>query len=212
MGITYNKEYKPKDRRVVTRGPRDIQARRISNTDSSGLVNELRAQVERLQKQLLEKPTSGYTPEQVDAEILKAIKIETLELNKKHNDEKSALLLEVEKYKYEIKSLKELIASKDEQIKALQNNSPKIDNKLTDLLSEATKKIEEMSLKISSGGEKVASSNRPQMETLFVDPIEKESKVEKHFEIEDITIDEKDKIYDKVNKLKSIMGKLPNKK
>lgn len=212
MGITYNKEYKPKDRRIVTRGPRDIQARMITNNDSSGLVNELRAQVERLQKQLLEKPTSGYTPEQVDAEILKAIKIETLGLEQKHNDEKSALLLEIEKYKYEIKSLKELVASKDEQIRALQDSSPKIDNKLTDLLAEATKKIEEMSSKISSGDEKITPSDRPQMETLFVDPIEKESKVEKHFEIEDITIDEKDKIYDKVNKLKSIMGKLPNKK
>jgi hypothetical protein len=52
------------------------------------------------------------------------------------------------------------------------------------------------------------------METVFVDPIENESKVETHFgvEIEDVSITKKEEMNDKVGKLKNLLGKLPSKR
>ena len=212
MGITYNKEYVGKDRKILPRGPRDLQLKR-NTTSNSDLVTELKLQVERLQKQLLEKPTSGYTAEQVDVEILKALKTETASLKQKHTEEKSALILEIEKHKGEIKNLKELLKVKDEQIQQLKTNVPVADNKLTELLAEATKKIDEMSSRISTGSdERHVESDRPKMETVFVDPIENESEVEKYFEVEDVSTESKLKMESKVNKLKSLMGKLPSSK
>jgi hypothetical protein len=58
----------------------------------------------------------------------------------------------------------------------------------------------------------VTTSDRPKMETVFVDPIEKEMIAEKHFEIEEVSVNEKIQLDDKVNKLKGLLGKLPDKK
>ena len=60
----------------------------------------------------------------------------------------------------------------------------------------------------------ITDPDRPQMEVKFVDPIDKESKVEKHFEVEveDITINKKEEMGSKVDKLKNLLGKLPSKR
>ncbi len=233
MGIRYNKEFVPKDRRIVTSGPRDRQLKHAmemagSPQNNSGLVHELRSQIEKLNKQLEDKPkfTEGYTAEQVDEEIIKAIKVETANMKVKQEVEVNALQNQIENihkeievskemYKKEVSSLKAIIKSKEEMIQQLkEGQSVGSNNQLTELLAEATRKIEDMTAQISMHhtGE-MPDSDRPKMETVFVDPIEKESKVEKHFDIEDISTKEKAQMEDKVNKLKNLMGnKLPGKK
>ena len=232
MGFTYKKEFTPKDRRIVTSGPRDRQLKQAMITsgvvtDNSGLVNELRSQIAKLNKQLEDKPksTEGYTAEQVDEEIVKAIKVETAELKTKYEVEKVALQNQIENihkdielaketHKKEISSLKDVIKSKDVIIQQLLDSKPQTsDNKLIELLGDTTKKIEDMAIQMSmhQTGE-MPDSDRPKMETVFVDPIEKESKIEKHFEVEDVSVKEKAQMDDKVNKLKNLMGKLPNRR
>lgn len=199
MGLTYNKEFKSKDRRIMPTGPRDRQIKQtgqILGSDQSLLIDELRSQISKLQEQLDNKSNIyGYTPEQVDEEIVKAVKFETLNLRTQHEIEKSKLQNKIE-------SLEETIQQfKDNQ----NNNSGLTEERIMSLLSEATKNL---SINIDTS----VKSDRPQMETIFVDPIEKEINVEKHFEVREEPMNEKIQLDDKVNKLKGLLGKLPTKK
>lgn len=199
MGLTYNKEFKSKDRRIMPTGPRDRQIKQtgqILSSDQSLLIDELRSQISKLQEQLDNKSNiSGYTPEQVDEEIIKAVKLETLNLRAQHEIEKSKLQNKIE-------SLEETI----QQFKNNQNNNSGLtEERIMSLLSEATKNL-------SINMDTIIKSDRPQMETIFVDPIEKEINVEKHFEVREEPMNEKIQLDDKVNKLKGLLGKLPTKK
>ena len=199
MGLTYNKEFRSKDQRVAPSSPRDRQIKQvsqISNYDQSLLIEELRSQIMKLQEQLESKLTStgGYTAEQVDNMIIETVKSETENLKAQHIHEKN--------------NLHHIIESKEEIIKQLKenynNNSGLTEERIVALLSEATKNL-------SLNSEILVKSDRPTMETIFVDPIEKEMNVEKHFEVE-VSINEKIQLDDKVNKLKGLLGKLPSKK
>lgn len=224
MGITYNKQFtSKKDRRILTSGPADRQRKQAVSTSGSldsSLVDDLRDQIKHLQLQLDSKASVNipglYTAEQVDAEIIKAIKLETSNLQDEIAGLKTAVKELSGKNKYlesahikEIESLKEIIKSKDVLIEQLKNNKPIIDeNKLAELISNATKNI------VSSSGsiDTFDGPERPKMETTFIDPLSgKDDKMEKHFNIEDVSLDKKEMINSKVNKLKSLMGKLPNK-
>lgn len=200
MGITYNKEFKPKDRRVMPSGPRDRQIKQvsqISNSDQSLLINELRSQIFKLQEQLENRSntTSGYTAEQVDEEIIKAVKSETEKLRTQHE--------------YEKNNLQHIIDSKDEiiqHLKSSQNNNSGIkEDKIASIILEATKNL-------SSNSEVLVKSDRPRMETVFIDPIEENSNIERHFVVEEISVDNKIQLNDKENKLKGLLGKLPPRK
>jgi len=197
MGLTYNKEFKPKDRRIMPTGPRDRQIKQIaqvSNSDQSLLIEELRTQINKLQEQLEKKSDAnvGYTSEQVDEEIIKAVKFETLSLRTQHEIEKNKLQNKIE-------SLEETL----QQFKNNQNNNNSLtEERILSIISEATKNTSLNSDLSMSGG-------RPQMETVFVDPIEKETNLEKHFEVEETSTDSKIQLDDKVNKLKELLGKLP---
>jgi len=159
MGLNYNKQYITKDRRIVNKGPRDNQKRLdtrvVTGNGSQELVAELRSQVERLQDQLSEKPkfSEGFTAEQVNDEIVKAIKAETVELKASHAEEikkleminlnlnkelenisgrltfaETSLVSEFDalmtSHKKEIASLEEIIQSKDELIVHLKSSGP----------------------------------------------------------------------------------------
>lgn len=219
MGITYNKQFTPKDRRIVTHGPADRQRAQAAG-DSGGadpaLVNELMTQVKKLQEQLEAKPAPEgmYTPEQVDEEIVKAIKGETADLRAKNEVLTSKNEELVKNHKKEIASLKDIIKNKEEMIQQLrESKSGGMDeDKLTALLAEATKKIEDMAMVSQGLSQADVDPNRPKMETVFVDPIEKEDKVETHLKVEDVSVNKKEQMIEKVDKLKSLMGKLPTKK
>jgi hypothetical protein len=226
MGITYNKKFtSKKDRKVLTNGPADRQRKQAAaasgNLDPS-LVDVLREQISSLQAQLEEKniqPSKGfYTEDQVNDEIIKAIKAETSDLqaelkvlkskNKDLNDTIKALQKNHEK---EIINLKELIKDKDILIKDLKDNknSGISEDKLAELISNATKNITISSNNVIDNQE----PDRPKMETTFIDPTTNEEKeVEKYFDIEDISISKKEDMHSKVNKLKNLLGKMPSKK
>lgn len=201
MGITYNKEFKPKDRRVMPSGPRDRQIKQvsqISNSDQSLLIEELRSQINRLQEQIDNRKSivvEGYTSEQVDEEIIKAVKSETENLKLQHEQEKN--------------HLHSIINSKEEIIQQLKNNqnnnSGLTEERIIALLSEATK-----NLIVTS--DLTIENPRPKMETVFVDPIEKNSNIDKHFIVEEIFVDNNVQLSDKENKLKGLLGKLPPRK
>lgn len=202
MGIIYNKEFQPKDRRVMPSGPRDRQIRQISqitNSDQSLLINELRSQISKLQEQLdnSQNTISGYTAEQVDEEIIKSVKSETEKLRAQHE--------------YEKNNLQNIINSKDEIIQHLKNNqnisSGLTEDKIASLILEATK-----NLSSTSNSDSFIKNDRPKMETVFIDPIEKETNLEKHFGVEEVGPNEKIQLDDKVNKLKGLLGKLPSKR
>lgn len=216
MGIKYNKEIVTKDRRVMPSGPRDRQRKQqlqsVVTSDQSELIAELRSHINELQFRLDKAPTGGFTAEQVDAEIYKAIKEETSSLKAKYNAEKSKVV-ELEK---EIASLKSILKGKEEVIEQLKTTTATTsvsDDKLTALLSEAARKIENMATQMThyQTGE-MPESDRPKMEAVFVDPIERESAVESHFEVEDISISEKEEMNSKVSKLKNLLGSLPLKR
>ena len=220
MGIRYDKELITKDRRIMTSGPRDRQRKQqmqsIVLPDQSGLIDELRAQIAKLQAKIDSAPAGGYTAEQVNEEIEKAIKAETADLRAKLEIERN----NSKNLRDEILQLNSKIKDRDKTIESLNSKKADIDNNVTTLLTEATKKIEALSTQMAMSGTadslilESAGSSRPKMETVFVDPIEKESKVEKHFEVEveDVSPSKKEEMDNKVNKLRNLLGKLPSKR
>ncbi len=180
-------------------GPRDRQIKQvtqISNSDQSSLIEELRSQINKLQEHIENRSDSvGYTAEQVDEEIVKAVKFELANIKAQHEIEKNKLQSKIE-------SLEETI----QYLKSNQNNNSALtEERILSLLSEATKNL-------SFNTDSEIKNDRPQMETVFVDPIEKETNLEKHFEVEEVSMDRKVQLDDKVNKLKGLLGKLPTNK
>ena len=215
MAITYNKQVITKDRRVMPSGPRDRQIKQqLENqlrSDNSGLIDELRNQIAELKRQISDAPKGGYTVDQVNEEIEKAIKAELSEIRAK---------LEIKEHNIrglnkEIARLESELVEKNKTIKELRNQKPVTDNNVTALLAEATKKIEALSTQVlnSTGQEAIIDPDRPQMEAVFVDPIERDSKVEKHFDVEkEDKTNKKEEMAGKVDKLKNLLGKLPSKR
>jgi hypothetical protein len=239
MAITYNKQYVTKDRRIMPSGPRDRQLKQqmLKQGDvNTVLVEELRNQIRDLQKQLSGSKTSVpegmFTAEQVNSEIVKAIQEETAALKKKHKQESQALILELEHFKKkfylnekdidylksdhdkEVSRLNEIIKTKDEMIQQLKASSGSSMNeeKIAAMIAEATKKMEVMAVQSSGMSHEDTDPDRPKMDVQFVDPIEKESEVETHIEVKDVSSAEKEKMTNNINKLKSLLGSLPSEK
>jgi hypothetical protein len=82
-----------------------------------------------------------------------------------------------------------------------ESNDPEIANKLTISLIEA---MEKMTLNVS------VETDRPQMETVFIDPLEGDAGegLEAHIDVEEVSIEQKENIQDKVSKLKNLLGGL----
>ena len=73
--------------------------------------------------------------------------------------------------------------------------------------------IKELKEAMASGGSRVvvpeeADPDRPKMESVFIDPLDKNagSSLVSHITIEDVSIDEKEKMEDKAAKLRNILG------
>ena len=190
MVIKYRKEVvKPDGRKLVTGGPRDQQRRLQESKDQESLIKALRYEIIQSQENENIKPVVDknlFTGEQVDDEIRKAV-IE------------SVTEREVEKAKLnsEIKTLKKLIKEKD--------NSLKIERE----------RVEQFMTQMPvSGKEGVVyeDSDRPKIEKTFIDPLKKDADdyLVPHIDSEKIRTVEKDNIYSSVQKLKGLVGKLPN--
>jgi len=146
MGITYNKKLVKKDRVITGRGPRDLQMKAQVPIPVSGdraLVAELRQQITTLTARL-DAPVSKagfYTPEQVDDEILKAIKAETSQL--KLDQEKALNVLEVKNIKLG-NQVRNLIKEKDEAIAQLRLADSGVEDKISGVANEIKSKYDNL--------------------------------------------------------------------
>jgi hypothetical protein len=116
----------------------------------------------------------------------------------------------------ENKSLKDELKTKNrlvERFSEVARDREEQSNKLTTLLTEATEKIERL---ITNGGvsptEAPKDPDRPKIGDAYIDPAEEMGEVESHIKTENVASDEKEKTDKKVEKLKGLLGKLPNSK
>lgn len=126
---------------------------------------------------------------------------EKTDLINKHDKEITKFKIESEKKKGDIKSLKE---------KAKQKGA---DEEITDLLKEQTKQIEALTEALANAEHQLEiETNRPKMETAFIDPLEKDAgkDLTPHIEIKEEKPEKEEGGMDaKVARLRSLMGKLP---
>lgn len=190
MVINYKKEViKPDGRKLTRGGPRDQQRRVQESKDQKLLITALRYEIEQLQRNEITKPVVGkdlFTGEQVDDEIRKAV---TESVAKK----------EVEKVKLisEIGALTKLIKEKDKSLKIERE------------------RVAQLMAQLSVAGKEgviYEDPERPKIERTFIDPLEKDidDYLVPHIVSEEIKTVEEDNIYSSIDKLKGLMGKLPN--
>lgn len=267
MGVRYNKELVSKDRRVTTRGPRDLQQRhRAPAPVAPADVEELKERIVALSSSLEQRPsnTEGlYTADQVNAEILKSITAETAQLKLEHERQVSELKVQIIHLENEVNSLRDKLTKSEQALSVAKQDAEAqaakyandVKAKYDDLLENRNLKIksltdthktevDSLTSRIKSQDEIIANlreskstgiseeklrellasvannsvtaevaSDRPQMETSFVDPLERDiSKLEHKIVVEDVSVSRKDEMVNKVNKLKGLMGSLPPKR
>ena len=205
--VKYKKEHiKTNGRKLLSGGPRDQQRRqRQSETviDHSDIINELKNEIARLSNELKERPvTNGFSGEQVDNEIRSAVTEAIGNLKeeiKERNERENNLATDLKNKE------KELEKAKNEHTKQVEK-----------LLKEQNKKLEELTTSVINGqrtGPVEIESDRPRMETVFIDPLEKDAgKDLESFIVKDISVNERENMFEKVDKLKGMLGKLPSKK
>lgn len=232
--ITYNKPGQKKSRVLKSgSGPRDVQRRQREN-DSNIIVDTLRQQIEILTKQLTGQPSAApvvaseakYTAEEFDSELIKHVEKEAKKIEKKYKDKEDS-------YK---KQTADLDAEVDEfvtfSVEKAMTAEKKVSNKIKEKLTAANHEIEVLNEKLKSSEEIMkikddtiemlktrpvgsyepeiidTPEDRPQMSTVFIDPTEEGAgnKMASHINIKDVSITEKEKMVEKVNKLKSLVG------
>lgn len=202
MAIKYNKEIvKPDGRRLITGGPRDQQKRLQATKEQESLIDALKDEIMQLRDNGVAAAVASqpvvtkdmFTGEQVDNEIRQAV---TGALSKKEKElEKERI--EKTKLTAEISALKNIIIEKDKNLK-LENE------RVTQLMAQLSASNKE--------GVIHEDPDRPKMERTFIDPLESDSDehLVPHLESEEIETKKQDKIYSSVDKLRGLVGKLPN--
>ena len=191
-GISYPKEFvKPDGRKLISGGPRDLQRRQENqhtpDIDIISLKTEFNNLKEELRKTRLQKMPDGFfSPEQVDEEIRNAVEQavkETMESLKNTDSQ-----VEINEFKKEIERLKQNLDMKEELITALKYRAP---------VNDTT----------------VEEPDRPKMEQQFIDPLDKDAGkgLKSHIDIVDVSTTDTSDMSKKVDKLKGLLGKLPNK-
>jgi len=111
-----------------------------------------------------------------------------------------------------IRSLEDKISTQVDMIDTLRRNEGGASTELMEkMLVEATDKMERMAAAMGNS-DAVVDPNRPQMEEVFVDPVELDANALEHkIIVEDVSPRKKEDMRSKVDKLKGLMGKLPTK-
>lgn len=207
--MLYKKEHvKPDGRRLISGGPRDAQ-KRLENLDQSPAmaIQELKKEIKRLSDELRERPViGGFTGEQMDEEIRKVV-------SESIKDIKETTSKDIKELKSKLKKSKE---NEELLLKKLEVSEKARNDDITSLLREQVEKLENLNVPATyKPKEVVIDTDRPQIETTFIDPLEicAGENLEPHIDvkIKDISSAEKEDMYEKVDKLKQLLGGLPDK-
>ena len=227
-------------RKLIGGGPRDLQRRQqtVFMPDTS-YIEDLKKQIDDLRSELkknqnLNKPEGYFSAEEVDEEIRKAVAQAVAEsaLEFKKNKALANQTVEplVQKYKVQIvelqknnDDLKRLHATMAGQNKNLEEKISRLRSELKDV-EELKREIAILEQKLVGKEEvitalksrpaivddEIIEPGRPQIEKVFIDPLEKDAGdgLESHIDIKEITKEEK--VDERVNKLRDLIGnKLP---
>lgn len=206
--MKYKKEHiKPNGRKLIRGGPRDLQNRQkqqLSNVvDPTDLIKELKGEIDKLSEELRERPVvNGYSGEQMDDEIRTAVTDAVKDLKEdmvQSNDKEQKLAVELTEKEKELEKIKN---AHNEEIRKL--------------LTEHSEKLERLTATVMGGtAVQHPDNDRPQLEDVFIDPLEDDAgkDLKPFLEEKIISVDEKDNMFDKVDKLRGMLGKgLPTKK
>lgn len=206
--MLYKKEHvKPDGRRLISGGPRDSQKRLEKIDQPTAAIQELKKEIKRLSDELRDRPViGGFTGEQMDEEIRKVV-------SESIKDIKETTSKEIKELKSKLKKSKE---NEELLLKKLEAAEKARNDDITSLLREQVEKLENLNVPAAyKSKEAVIDPDRPQIETTFIDPLEicAGEGLEPHIDvkIKDVSSDEKEDMYDKVDKLKQLLGGLPNK-
>jgi hypothetical protein len=212
MVIPYKKQYVKSDGRKLNRsGPRDMQARTAGSytpdTDIVGLLTnqltELKAEILAMKSRSGEAVPAGFfSPEQVDDEIRKAVESAVAE---------AAVSFKGAAGKNSVLAMKEKIAKLEAELGDVAELKKQI-AVLEQELEGKRELIETLKTRPAIiNGEIITDPDRPQMEQVFIDPLEKNAGEGMKASIQVETIVKDEEVGEKVNKLKDLLGKLPNK-
>lgn len=202
-----------------------------------GLKKQLDDLRQELRKQQTENKPEGYfTPDEVDEEIRRAVKQAvaeaTLSLKKSGQQVKQATDPDIQKYKVRIVELQKnndnltiLHSTITNQNTDLKNQIDKLKEGLVEteeykkqiaVLEQALAGKEELIETLKTrpaiiGDQVIEDPDRPKMEDVFIDPLEEGAGkgLKSFIEIEDVTPGDTDKVNDKVDKLRDLIGNLP---
>ena len=246
MGIPYKKQFVKSDGRRLNRsGPRDMQARTTDSgyTPDVSIIELLTNQLTELKAEILAMksrsgdaaPAGFFSPEQVDAEIRKAVesavaeaaisfkgvsgqnvdmaplvkeyKTQILELQR-GNDNLTKLHAAITKENAEVKDKINKLESEHEDVTELKKQIAVLEQEIEGK-QELIETLKTRPVILES--EIFTDPDRPQMEQVFVDPLEEGAGegMKASINIETVTKDEE--VDDKVNKLKDLLGQLPKK-
>lgn len=239
MGIPYKKNYVKSDGRKLLRGgPRDMQARLNSPAGlaDAEIIELLKGQIDDLRYELRNKQSQGstppegyFTPEQVDAEIRKAVeqavseaaisfrggkqqsndglvkeyKSQIVELQK-GNDNLARLHSAITKENTELKDKIKKLETNNLEASELKSQIALLEQKLVDK-NEMIDLLKSRPAILNTTGEPT-DPDRPKMEQVFVDPLEKDSGegLKSSIKIDELKSD--GGVDDKVKKLKDLLG------
>jgi len=197
-------------------------------------ITDLKADILAMKSRAGDAPPTGFfSPEQVDEEIRKAVEsavAETTMSLKASGNKDSDLLPLVKEYKSQILELQQghdnltrLHATITKENSGLKKSIEKLTAELDDV-NELRKQIAVLEQELNGkeelietlktrpaivDGEVVSDPKRPQMEQIFVDPLEEDAGdgMDASITIESVTKDEE--VDDKVDKLRDLLGSLP---
>ena len=112
----------------------------------------------------------------------------------------------ISKLEDQLKLVEEKLTIKDELIGTLHKEK---DSAIRDLIEEQNKKMEELTKSMAYNQLPIEEDpDRPKMEEVFVDPLEEDAgkDLTPYIDIEEDSIEEKEAMKDKVDKLRKIMG------
>lgn len=214
-------------------GPRDIQRklkqRQLQTFQANdGLISELRSQISKLESELLNSKkaavvekvvVSGYTDEEFDSELVKAVEKELIVFNdkikakdselKELNNKLTSVSVEVVELKKELEGYKSKNSELEKSVAVLEVKLEAAGSKISDKDS-VIEDLRSRPITVVGGDEVVIDPDRPVMDMVVIDPNELSELegLESNIDIEDVTITEKEGMNSKIDKLKALLGGL----